>query len=343
MNASKNVDRSPNERMFQLLSGYWITRAIHVAAELDIAEHLKGGPQSYEALAAATETDPSSLYRLLRALASVGIFAEVEEKRFELTPLAATLLKDTPNSLRGNAIMQSYEIYWQSWGELASSVKTGEPVFNRLFGADFFSYLSQTPEFSKRFNEGMAAITAQSDGAIVTAYDFSGISTIVDVGGGTGELLAAILKAAPHSRGILLDQPATVEQAKGIFRESSLLERCTFVEGSFFDAVPSGGNVYILKNILHDWSDEQAINILQQCRKVIGNGQKLLIMETVIPSGNEPFLGKLIDLQLMLFFKGGRERTAAEFGILLEAANFSLARVIPTFTPRVAIVEAIAK
>jgi hypothetical protein len=328
----------PSATLLQMMTGYWVSQALYVAAKLGIADLRTDGPVECEDLAAATDTHAPSLWRVLRALASVGVFTEVSPGSFALTPLADLLRTGTPGSMRALGIMYAEEQY-RAWSELLHSVRTGEMAFDHHFGMGYFAYLAQHPDSDLVFNEAMTGWTHQLVGAVVDAYDFSPFETVVDVGGGFGALLAAILRSNPGTRGILFEQPHVVASAEEQFAAAGGVDRCTFVGGDFFAAVPAGGDAYVLSQILHDWDDERCVAILGQCRRVMPDHGKLLVVELVVPAGDEPSLGKWLDLH-MLVLLGGRERTAAEYDTLFRAAGFKLARVVPT-PPGPSIVEAV--
>lgn len=326
---SKQDTLRETDELFQMIIGYRISQALHVAAKLGIADLLKDGPKSSEELATAAGVNPAALYRVLRALASVGVFAEVEHSRFTLTPLAAPLQTGVPGSLRAVAITFGEEWTWRPWGELLYSVQTGSSAFEEVFGIPLFEYFAQRPEAgriaSANFTEG-TRLTAM---AVANAYNFSGFHTLVDVGGNQGALIAAILKANLHLRGILFDMPHVLEGAKRFVETEGIGGRCELVAGDFFESVPSASDAYILKWILHDWDNERAVTILKNCRRAMRKEGKLLVVESVILPGNEPSYAKLSDL-LMLVMAGGRERTGAEYGDLFAAAGFTLTNILPT-------------
>ena len=324
--------------LLQMMTGYWVSQALYVVAKLGVADLLTQRLQPVEELAMATQTDAPSLRRVLRALASVGVFTEVSPGTFALTPLAAQLQTGTPDSMRALAIMYAEEQY-RAWGDILHSVRTGETAFEHQFGTSYFAYLAQHPESDRVFNEAMTGWTAQLVSAVVDAYDFSQFKTVVDVGGSYGTLLAAILQNNPTIRGILFDQPHVVAAAEEKLAAAGIAEQCTTVGGDFFVEVPAGGDVYILAQILHDWDDERSVAILRQCRRAVAAHAKLLVIELVLPASEEPFLGKWLDLH-MLVLLGARERTAAEYDALFQAAGFALARVIPTAAGQ-SIVEAV--
>lgn len=330
-NSSYNIQ--PTEALLQMIVAPWVSRAIYVAAELGIADLLKNGSQSSDELAKATGVDARSLYRLLRALASVGVFAEGNVGYFELTPLAACLRSERNDSLRGYAIKSGQIWDWQPWGYLLETIKTGKPVFKNLFGVEIFEYLAAHSEAGKIYDEAMSSFSAKRISAITCEYDFSTIHNLVEVGGGRGSLLASILNANPTIQGVLFDLPHVIEGAKHLITSQGLLDRCQLIAGDFFESVPSGGDAYLLKHILHDWDDERAIKILQNCRSVMQPSTKLLVVEMVIPQGNEPFFGKLLDLQVLLNYQGGCERTETEYQTLFKAAGFQLTKIVPTSSP----------
>ncbi len=320
------TDVPPPVALLQLVTGYWVSQAIYVAAKLGIADLLKDGPKNDGELAKATGTHGRSLYRLLRALASVGVFAEAEDGRFGLTPLGECLQTGIPGSVRAITINHGERLY-RPWGELLHSVRTGEPAVKHVFEC-----LAQNPESAAIFTEAMAEFTTQVSTAVVAAYDFSRCSKIVDVGGGNGTLLLSILQANPQMSGVLFDLPYVVEDARKHIAATDLTGRCEVVAGDFFASVPGGGDAYILKSIIHDWDDERALKILQNCHRAMAENGKLLLVEGVIPPGNEPFFGKLVDLN-MLVMAGGGEHTEAEYRALFAAAGFTLTNVVPLQSP----------
>lgn len=324
----------------QMLFGLTISRAIGVAAELSIADRVKNEPLSAEELAALSGVHAPSLYRVLRACASVGVFTEDEDRRFGLTPLAEPLLSDAPGSLRAFAVMFTTDWQYQTWAELPYSVQTGKPAFDKVFGMPMFEYFWSNPKAGREFNEAMTSNSAFASHAVVSGYDFSAASKVVDVGGGHGLLLASILEKYPHLHGVLLEVPEIAAAAHELLDTYGVSDRCATAGGNFFESVPAGGDVYILKHILHDWSDEQCIDILSNCRKAMAAGGRVLAVEMVLPAGNEPSVGKLLDLEMLLFLPG-RERTAAEYNTLFAKAGLAVQRVLPTPSPY-SIIEAIA-
>jgi hypothetical protein len=302
-------DRSRSEPIRALrtmISGYRTTQMIAVVAKLGIADLLKDGPKGVEELAQATHTHAPSLYRLLRAVASLGIFAEDDQRRFGLTALAEPLQNDVPGSLRAMATFAGESWRWQAWGHLLQSVQTGETAFHQTYGMGWFDYLAQHPEASAVFNAAMA--TSERHHAVMAAYDFSTIDTLVDVGGGTGRLLAAILQANPQLHGVLCNTPQVTACAQALLKDAGVADRCEIVAGDVFAGLPSGGDAYLLSLVIHDWEDAPAITLLEHCHGAMHEQGKLLLVEQVVPSGNDPSLSKLLDIT-MLVEAGGRERT----------------------------------
>ena len=320
---------SPRDTLLRMTNAYEASQAIHVAATLGIADLLEDGPRSAEDLAKATGTHAPTLYRILRALASVGVFAEEPDGRFGLTPAAEYLRSDVPGSVRAWAMLIGRPSFWTSWGHLLAVARDGEPAFPELYGTNIWEYLAAHPEESAIFGAAMTSLSAGVVEAVVQSYDFSGVGVLVDVGGGEGALLAAILAANPALRGVLFDLPHVVAGAKDRLEQAGIADRCEVVGGSFFDAVPEGADAYLLKSIVHDWDDASAIEILRKCRAAMADTGRLLVVERVIRPGNEPDRAKFGDLY-MLVALGGRERTTEEFRSLLAEAGFRLTEVIDT-------------
>lgn len=320
---------SPSEALRRMIHGYQMSQALYVAATLGVADLLANGPRDVEELAEHTGTHAPTLYRLLRLLASLGVFAEDDAGRFGLTPLAECLRSDVPGSQRAWAIMVCGPTFWSSWGELQHSVRTGETAFPKVHGMSNWDYRAQHPEEGAVFDAAMTANTALESAAVAGGYDFSGIGVLADIGGGQGLLLATILAANGSMRGILFDQPQVVAGASELLTRAGVADRCDIVGGDFFESVPSGADAYLLKSVIHDWDDEQAVAILRTCRSALADGAKLLLVERIIRPGNTPDPAKFIDL-LMLVMNGGRERTTDDFGRLLAAAGFRLSGVVPT-------------
>ncbi len=330
------TEPSPNEQLDGMISGYWISQAIYAAAKFGIADHLKDGPKSVDELAEATATNADALYRLLRALASKGIFAEGEPRQFSLTPLAELLQSDVPGSKRALALMSGDEQF-RAWAEIDYSIQTGKIAFEKVYGKPIFDYLGDNPHKARIFDAAMVGIHGRESNAILDAYDFSQIGVVTDIGGGNGSQITGILQRHTAMKGILFDLPHVIERAKNQIESAGLSDRCELVAGNFFDAVPEGADAYMMRHIIHDWDDEKSLTILRNCHRAMSSNGKLLIVESVIPSGNEPFGGKFLDL-VMLLIPGGKERTDDEYRMLLGKAGFELTRVVPTGT-EVSIVE----
>ena len=323
----------PSATIFRLLSGRWVSHLISIAAKLELADHLKGGPLTVDELAGASHVQAPALYRVLRALASFGIFAETKARRFKLTPLAATLQKSVPGSMHAAALMLAERYHQDSWAELLHGLKTGEVPFFKARGVSIFEYLEKHPEELKVFADTMTNVSSTENPAIVAGYDFSRIRTLVDVGGGNGSLLTTILRANPKLKGVLFDQPSVSARAKENrhLTWKGIAERCTLESGNFFKAVPKGGDAYLMKRVLHDWDDVRCVKILSNCCAAMGDKGRVLVVDSVIPPGNGPNWGKLLDIQM--FIIGGRERTKQEFVNVFKEAGLRLTRVVPTNCP----------
>jgi SAM-dependent methyltransferase len=315
--------------MIRLVTGFWVSRALYIAATLGIADLLQDEPKAIGELAQATGSHAPSLYRVLRTLASVGVFAEDAPGRFALTPLGATLQSAGPGSLRAWVSVQLGAEHYQAWGEALHSVHTGEIAFEHVFGMGVWPYRAQHREHATLFDEAMANLTGLYQAAVVSSYVFAQFDTIVDVGGGDGGLLIAILTANPRVQGVLFDLPHVAAKAERRIAAAGLAGRCRVVAGDAFAAVPEGGDAYLLSRVIHDWDDARAIALLQSCHRAMGAAGRLLLIEGIVPAGNAPDLSKLFDLN-MLVLAGGRERTAAEYQAVLAAAGFALVHVIPT-------------
>lgn len=332
---------APPVQLMQMLFGFAASRAIGVSAELHIADLLKDGPKTAEELAAQTNVHARSLYRVLRACASIGVFKEDAEKRFSLTPLAEPLLSDVPGSLRAFAEMVTTDWQYQTWAELSYSVKTGKPSFDKVHGMTSFDYFWTNERAGKQFNDAMTSNSAFASMAVVNGYDFSSISKLTDVGGGHGFMLATILAKYTSVKGVLYDTPAIVAEAQQLLTAHKIADRCETIGGNFFEQVPAGSDAYIMKHIIHDWNDEQCITILTNCRKAMTIGGKVLVVEMIVPEGNEPSPAKFLDLQ-MLQYLPGCERTENEYRELFEKAGFILTRIVPTMSP-FSIIEGISQ
>jgi len=326
------------QHIFQLASGYVVSAALGVVAELGVADQLAAGPRSAAELAQRAGANEDAVYRMLRVLSMVGVFTETSPRTFALTPAGALLRADVPGSVRDMVVWLCDTFHFRVYAEMMHAIKTGEAVGARVVGMPVFEYLERNPELSARFNQAMTNFSAGAAPAVLEAYDFSGIDVLVDIAGGHGMILASILRQYPRMHGILFDLDhvlagATAPGALGVS------DRCKKVAGDFFKAVPPGGDAYLMKHIIHDWNDDQAGVILRNVHAALQGKPhgKVILIEAVIKPGNEPDLAKLIDLE-MLLLPGGRERTEEEFAALFARNGFQLTRVVPTQSP-LAVVE----
>jgi hypothetical protein len=331
----------PPLALYRMATGHYVSSAVHVAAELGLADLLASGPRHHEDLARETGTHAPSLNRVLRLLAGAGVVTEEPDGRFALAPLGESLRSGVPGSMRAVVRLFASPRVRQAWSDLLHSVRTGEPAYDHVFGTDSFSYMAAHPEEAAVFDEAMAGFTRQIAEAAVEAYDFSRFRTIVDVGGGNGALLAAILRATPGSRGVVFEQPHAAERAREHLAGLGLADRSEAVGGDFFREVPAGGDAYLLKHVIHDWDDERARAILRNCRRAMADGATLLIVEGVYPprvDQSPEGLGAASNDVNMLVCTGGRARSEPEFRALLGAAGFTLTRIVPT-RMRVGVIE----
>jgi len=331
----------PVAQLMQIVGGCFSSQAASVAAKLGIADLLKDGALTVAELAKKTNTHERSLYRVLRSLASIGIFTETDAKLFSLTPAAELLLSDHPGSMRDAVIFMGESWHWSVYGEMSYSVKTGKVAWERVHGLEVFPYFQQHPEEYEIFNRAMTSFSTNALPAIVEAYDFGGVKTLVDIAGGHGMLLAGFLKANPQLKGMLFDLPQVIESAPALLAKEGVADRVELKSGDFFESVPEGAGAYMMKFIIHDWDDERALKILQNIHRAAAAGARLLLVEMVVPVGNEPHFSKIQDLE-MLVSPGGVERTEEEYRELLAQAGFELRRIIPTKSP-LSIVEAFAR
>ncbi|HYJ88968.1 MAG TPA: methyltransferase, partial [Pyrinomonadaceae bacterium] len=322
----------PEAVLTQLITGSLGSQAVYVAAQLGIADLLVDGPKSVDELAQAAGVDGPSLYRVLRALASFGVFTELHDQVFGLTPTAELLRSDSPRSLRDLAIFMGEDWHWQVWGRTLYSVRTGKAAWAEVHGQEVFPYFAGNPEAAKIFDRAMTSLSNLAIKAVVEAYDFSDIETLMDVAGGHGRLLATILEANASVKGVLFDQAHVLEGAKDSEQIRGLGERCELVSGDFFVSVPAGADGYIMKHIIHDWDDDRALQILNNIRKVMKDDGRVMLVEAVISDTNQPDFGKLLDIE-MLVSPGGKERTAAEYKDLFARAGLRLTRIVPTKSP----------
>jgi O-methyltransferase domain/Dimerisation domain len=327
--ASESLSSVP---LLEMALGAWVSQAIYVAAKLGIADVLSHGPKSCDEIAAVTRTPAPSLSRLLRALRSLGVIGSVEGGKFELTALGRPLQAERAGSLRA-LVLTLGEIHYEAWGALLHSVKTGAPAFPSVFGARLFEYLAQDRGASDTFQEAMSDVSALVSQAVLLAYEFSGIHRLADIGGGCGQFLMAVLDAVPDMCGILLETPAVIAAATRKLASHPCRHRCALVPGNLLEAVPRGASAYLLSGVIHDWDDEQAIRILDNCRRAMAPHGKVLVVEMVLPSRDEPRFAALLDLN-MLVMNGGRERTEEDFRQLFDAAGLHVTRLVPTLAPQ---------
>jgi hypothetical protein len=331
---------NPAQQALQIATGYIASSALYVALELNVPDHLAQGPRTAKELAKATGANVDALYRILRLLASLELFEEVSPRRFGLTPASDILRKDVPGSMRGIALFLPDPMHFRIYADLIESAKTGKPAVEKTVGMPLFDYFARNPDWSEIFNDAMTSMSAPVAGAAIEAYDFSRFATIVDVAGGHGQVLISVLNANPGVRGILAEVGHVIEGARSKIAAAGLAERLQAVECDFFKAVPEGGDAYIMKHIIHDWDDERASLILKNIGKAMGGKRgTVVLLESVIPAGPEPDMGKFIDIE-MLALPGGRERTAEEFAALFERSGFKLMKIVP-MKSALSVVEAV--
>ena len=324
----------------QLATGHIVASALQVVLRLGIPDALAGGPRTSAELADAAGVREDGLYRVLRALASVGVVFEAPTRRFALTEAGALLVSGAPGSMRDMALWVTSPFHFRVYAELMHSVKTGQPAAETVTRMPVFEYLQTQPELSEIFNDAMTNLSEVVVRTVLEVYDFSGIETLVDVAGGHGAVLTAILNAYPRMRGVLFDLEHVVAGAAPRIQAMGLTDRCTTQSGDFFTAVPAGGDAYIMKHIIHDWDDERALAILRNIRTAMGGKRgRVILLDSLLQPGNAPDFGKIIDLEMMVM-PGGRERTADEFRVLFASAGFAMTRIISTQSP-LSIIEAI--
>ncbi len=328
---------SPEAQIAETLLSQLAPRVVHLAATLKLPNYLAQGPKTAEELAPITATHAPALYRVMRTLAGLGFFAEDAKHRFALRPLGSALKSGTPS--HATALILGGEISTRSFDQLLYSVQTGNSGLERSFGMPLFDWLTANPVQASLFNDMMVGLHGMEPPAIAAAYDFSAFQTIADVGGSTGNLLTTILTRHPKLRGILFDLPHVVCDAPSLIQQRGLGDRIQIEGGNFFEGIPAGADIYILSHIIHDWSREQCLIILGHCRRAMNSGGRLLLAEMVLPEGDAPHPGKLLDM-VMLTVTGGEERTASQYSALLDEAGFRLRRVVPTAS-LVSIVEAV--
>jgi len=328
----------PPAQLMHLVTGRYVTQAIGAVAELGIADQLKGGPRTAEEIAKAVRADGKAIYRLLRGLAMLGVFAEHEGQRFSLTPVGDLLRTDVPGSLAAMAMFQASVWHGRAWFELKHSLLTGEPAFDKAHGKPAFDWFADHEAEAQTFHRAMVNFSSVLGQAVVAAYDFSHFKVIADIGGGHGALLAFILGKSPGSTGVLFDRPEVVKGASAVLTQHGVAARATAVGGNFFESVPKA-DAYVIKHIIHDWSDQASATILRNCAAAMNPGGRVLVVEMVVPPIDTPSFAKLLDLEMLVMTPGGRERTESEFGTLFAEAGLKLERIVPTQSP-VAVLEA---
>ncbi|MBK9152937.1 MAG: methyltransferase [Chloracidobacterium sp.] len=337
---SQSPQMPPEAQLLQIATGCLATPAIYVAAKLGIPDLIADDTRSAAELASATDSDEHSLYRALRAIASIGILAEGPGRTFSNTPMSQVMRADAPNSLRDMLIWLLEEPHWRVYGELLYSVQTGKTAWDKVHGAPIFESLFTThKELGETFNRAMTAFSHQTIPAILSAYDFSGAGTIADIAGGYGHLLGAVLQKYPDAKGVLFEIPPVLEGAPAMLESYGVTDRAELVAGDFVDSIPVKADVYMLKHIIHDWYDDKCEKILGNIRESMPDDAKVLVIDAVLPPPGEPHFSKFLDLE-MLMLPGGMERTADEFESLLKNSGFKMTRIIPTPSP-VGIVEAV--
>lgn len=321
---------SSREELNRMIAGFWTTQAIYVAVRLRIPDLLASGPRTADELAVETGAHARSLYRLLRALASSGVFREDADHRFALTPLSECLRRGTPGSMAALAWMRG-DWQYRAWSDLLHNVQTGETAFDHVFGEPLFEFLGHTPENAAIFDQGMVGVHGRETEAMLTAFDFSEIKVLADIGGGNGSVLSAVLTQYPTLKAILFDRADVIDRAKVNLAQVCVADRVQFIAGDFFQSVPGGADAYFLRHIIHDWNDDQSRTILKNCHAAMPSNGRLLLAEFVLPDGPEPFHGKWFDLAMMTV-TGGQERTESEYRVLLDECGFEWLRIVPTAT-----------
>jgi hypothetical protein len=329
----------PHVQLIQMATAYWVSRLLYAVAKLRVPDHLADGPATAESVASKTGSHAPTLYRVMRTLASLGVFTEDGQRRFALTPLGQALRSGAPGSAHATVLTLAGDWAWKSFEEVLHSIETGQPGFEKAFGEPPFDWMGKNPEQAALFNETMIGFHGEEPAAVAAAYDFSSMQTIVDVGGGTGNLLTTVVAKHTHTRGILFDLPHVTREAPALIEARGLADRITVETGSFFDSVPRGGSAYMLSHVIHDWSETQCLTILENCRRAMDTNGRLLMIEMVLPPGDTPHPGKLLDM-MMLLAPGGQERTEEEYRALLHQAGFRLTRTVPTQSA-VSVVEAV--
>lgn len=344
MSVQDSFGANPTAQLAALINGYMPARVVHVAAELGLADLLAAGPKTAEDLSRDTNASAATLHRLLQALASIGLLEQLDSRRFALTQLGSHLRSDVAGSMRNFALMFGGERAWKSWGELLHSVRTGESGTRRIYGVGTFEYLAAHPDQAAIFNGAMAENTRRSTALLVSNYDFARFPSIIDIGGGNGTLMAAILGANPKVRGAVFDLPAGLAEAPQLLRESGVAERCRVIPGDFFRAVPEAADAYILKFVIHDWDDSRSVSILRNCRRAMHPASRILLIERIVP---ERMRATALDQRIamgdmnMLAMPGGQERTELQYRTLFSEAGLAVDRIIPLPGSEISMIEAV--
>jgi O-methyltransferase domain/Dimerisation domain len=338
--ASVTIEQqSPQAQLVQMARAHWLSSFVYVAAQMNLADRLAEAPKTAAELAQSMGYDARSLYRFMRTLAGLGFFTEDGGHRFSLAPLGEALRAGTAGSVRSSVLTVAGPLFTKSASELHYSIKTGKTAFEKVFGTPLFEWLAKHPVEASMFSDTMVGLHGAEPDAVAKAYDFSQFETVVDIGGGTGNLLSAILSHHRKPRGILFDLPHVVRDATPLIKARGLTDRIAIETGDFFESVPAANGAYLLSHIIHDWSDAQCLTILGNCRGAMTPDSRLLIIEMVLPAGDTPHPGKMFDM-VMLALPGGQERTEPEYRELLGKAGFRLTQVVPTRSA-VGIVEAL--
>ena len=326
--SEQSLQPPPHVRLVQMATGHFLSRLVYAAASLRLADQLANGPKSADELSGPTGCHARPLHRFMRTLTNFGLLTLGEDARFSLTPLGEALKSDAPGFARSTILTMGGQWSWKAWEEFQYSVETGKPAFDKAFGMPIFDLLTQHPDEAARFSETMVSVHGAEPPAVADAYDFSSLGVIVDVGGATGNMLAHILTRYPQPKGVLFDRPHVVTEAPALLRTRGVEDRVTIHGGNVFESVPAGGDAYILSHVIHDWSEDQCLTILANCRKAMKPTSKLLLVELVLREGNAPGFGSA-DM-VMMVFNGGQERTAREYEALLARAGLRMTRVVPT-------------
>lgn len=339
-NPPQETEAQARAALWEMITGYMVTQALHTAVELGIADLVASGPRTADDLAAATGTHPPSLTRLLRALAAFGVLSEDASGRVGPTPRSNLLRRDHPHSVGPTALFHAEAWVQEPWLHLTEAVRTGREAFEPVYGSNYWQYLADHPDDAAVFNEAQATAVPEARAAVAEAYDFAGVRTLVDVGGGYGQLLVAVLQAYPAIRGVLFDLPAVVAEAGPTLEAGGVADRCSVVGGDLFATVPPGGDAYMLSAVIHDWGDEESVAILSNCRRAMdGHGRLLLVERMAVPGAMPPSLARM-DLHMLVLFGEARQRTEAEFRTLLDRSGLRMTHIVPT-TADSSVIEAI--